>query len=84
MILNMKKLLLVLGMITCMLGLTACGGTVEEVDNYGITEEQAFQYAEGLINTMNQIVLADQKEEYKSDSVVYAALDNYDYLFIYQ
>ena len=41
----MKKLLLVLGMITCMFGMTACGAAVEEVDTYGITEEQAFEYA---------------------------------------
>ena len=73
----MKKLLLVLGMITCMFGLTACGGAVEEVDNYGITEEQAFQYAEGLIDTMNQIVLTGQEEQYKSDTVIYAALTSY-------
>ena len=44
----MKKLLLVLGMITCMFGMTACGGTVEEVDNYGITEADAFAYADGF------------------------------------
>lgn len=73
----MKKILLVLGMITCMLGLTACGGAVEEVDNYGITEEQAFQYAEGLIDTMNQIVLTGQEAQYESDNVVYTALTNY-------
>lgn len=74
----MKKLLLVLGMITCMFGLTACGGTVEEVDNYGITEEQAFEYADGLIETMNQIVLAGQIEQYESDDVIYTALTNYE------
>jgi len=73
----MKKLLLVLGMITCMFGLTACGGTVEEVDNYGITEEQAFQYADGLIDTMNQIVLTGQEAQYESDNVIYTALTNY-------
>ena len=73
----MKKLLLVLGMITCMFGLTACDGTVEEVDNYGITEAQAFEYADGLIDTMNQIVLAGQAEQYESDAVIYAALTNY-------
>ncbi|MBR4981362.1 MAG: OadG family protein [Lachnospiraceae bacterium] len=74
----MKKLLLVLGMITCMFGLTACGGTVEEVDNYGVTEEQAFEYADGLIDTMNQIVLAGQMEQYESDNVIYTALTNYE------
>ena len=74
----MKKLLLVLGMITCMFGLTACGGTVEEVDTYGITEEQAFEYADGLIETIDQIVTAGQIEQYKSDDVIYAALTNYE------
>ncbi len=74
----MKKLLLVLGMITCMFGMTACGGTVEEVDNYGITETDAFAYADGLIETMNQIVAAGQVEQYESDDVIYAALTNYE------
>ena len=74
----MKKLLLVLGMITCMFGLTACGGTVEESDNYGITEADAFAYADGLIETMDQIVTAGQIEQYESDDVIYAALNNYE------
>ena len=74
----MKKLLLVLGMITCMFGMTACGGTVEEVDNYGITEADAFAYADGLIETMDQIVAAGQVEQYESDDVIYTALTNYE------
>ena len=74
----MKKLLLVLGMITCMFGLTACGGTVEEVDNYGITEAQAFEYADGLIENMDQIVAAGQVEQYESENVIYTALTNYE------
>ncbi len=72
----MKKFFLVLGMITCMFGLAACGKEVE-TENYGITDEQAFEYADGLIETMNQIVLAGQQEQYKSDDVIYAALENY-------
>ena len=74
----MKKLLLVLGMITCMFGLTACGAAVEEVDNYGITEADAFAYADGLIETIDQIVAAGQVEQYKSENVIYAALTNYE------
>ena len=74
----MKKLLLVLGMITCMFGMTACGSTVEEVENYGITEADAFAYADGLIETMDQIVTAGQIEQYESDNVIYAALTNYE------
>ena len=74
----MKKLLLVLGMITCMFGLTACGGSAEEVDNYGVTEADAFAYGEGLIDNMYQIVLAGQIEQYESDAVIYAALTNFE------
>lgn len=61
-----------------MFGLTACGGTVEEVDNYGITEADAFAYADGLIETMDQIVTAGQIEQYESEDVIYAALTNYE------
>ena len=61
-----------------MFGMTACGAAIEEVDTYGITEEQAFEYAEGLIATMDQVVAAGQVEEYKSDAVIYAALTNYE------
>ena len=61
-----------------MFGMTACGGTVEEVDTYGITEEQAFEYADGLIATMDQIVAAGQVEQYESDDVIYAALTSYE------
>ena len=74
----MKKLLLVLGMITCMFGLTACGGTATEVDTYGVTDEQILEHAVGMIETMDQIVLAGQTEQYKSDNVIYSALTNYE------
>lgn len=74
----MKKLLLVLGMITCMFGMTACGGSkVEVVENYGVTEEQAAEYAVGLIETMNEVVVAGQEELYESDAVVYSALGSF-------
>ena len=73
----MKKLLLVLGMITCMLGLTACAATKEPVEDYGITEDMAAQYASGLIGSMNEIVLTGQEAQYASDEVITSALENY-------
>ena len=73
----MKKLLLILGMITCMLGLTACANNVESAVDYGITDEMARQYAEGLINSINEIVLTGQEAQYKSDAVIFGALENY-------
>lgn len=72
----MKKLLLVLGMITCLFGLAACG-TTEVVEESVITEDMAAQYAEGLISSMYEIVLTGQEEQYKSDEVITRALDNF-------
>lgn len=50
-------------------------GSAEE---YGLTEEKIKDYAEGVIETMEQIV-ADrtQIEQYKSEKVIYNALNNY-------
>ena len=50
----MKKWLLVLGMITCMMGLTACAQT-EEPEAF-LTQEEAELVAEENITAMNQIV----------------------------
>ena len=72
----MKKLLLVLGMITCLFSLAACG-TTEAVEETIITEEMAAQYAEGLVSSMYEIVLTGQEEQYKSDEVIASALSNF-------
>ncbi len=73
----MKKLLLVLGMITCMFGLTACQKTETVKEDYGVTEEQAAEYGKGLVETMNAIVLNQEMEQYASQEIIYAALENY-------
>lgn len=73
----MKKFLLVLGMITCIFGLTACQKEEVITENYGVTEEQAAEYGKGLIETINDIVLYQEMEQYASEEVIYAALGNY-------
>ena len=55
----MKKWLLVLGMITCMLGLTACGGQKEVIPF--VTDEQAKEVALYDIETIHgSVVTGDQ------------------------
>lgn len=61
----MKKWLLVLGMITCMLGLTACGGKKEETPF--LTNEQASEIALYNIETINQIVVTGQQAQLTED-----------------
>ena len=73
----MKKLLLVFGMITCMLGLAACSAKQGTVDNYGVTEEVAIEYAAGLINSVNEIVVTGQEAQYQSEPVLVAAFENF-------
>lgn len=55
----MKKWLLVLGMITCMFGLTACGQTEETTY---LSDEKAFSFAQSMIETINQGVVADAED----------------------
>lgn len=70
----MKKWLLILGMITCMLGLTACGQT-EEITPL-MTKEYAEQYAQDNITAMNQIVQQDAQDQV-TDSVWAEALESW-------
>ena len=73
----MKKMLLVLGMITCILGLTACGSNAEEVLNAKITEEEAIMYADQLVESVNSVVVQGMEAQYESDDVITAALDSW-------
>lgn len=73
----MKKMLLVLGMITCILGLTACGSNAEETVNAKITEEEAIMYADQLVESINTVVLQGMEAQYESDEVISAALSSW-------
>lgn len=57
----MKKWLLVLGMITCMIGLTACGGQKEVIPF--LTDAEASDYATEQIETLNNVVNQNQQSQ---------------------
>lgn len=71
----MKKLFAVLGMITCMIGLTACGST-EETTSAPISAEQLIQYGEQNVASMQQIISQDAESQYEDSEVIYAGLTN--------
>lgn len=73
----MKKMLLVLGMITCIFGLSACGSSAEKVVNAKITEEEAIMYADQLVESINTVVLQGMEAQYESDAVITAALESW-------
>lgn len=71
----MKKFLLVLGMITCMLGMTACGKT-EEIKPI-MDEATATTTAEYTVEQIAQIVASGLGEQYEKDAVISAAIESW-------
>ncbi len=57
----MKKWFLVLGMITCIFGFTACGRQEEEAEL--LTTQEAEQFAENLLSVIDQVVSQNSESE---------------------
>ena len=70
----MKKLLVILGVITCMVGLCACGE--EATLDPSINAEEVLLNSEATVKTIHMIVSlnADVIEQYADDPVIYAGL----------
>lgn len=71
----MRKLLAILGMVTCMVGLSACGQ--EETVSGPLTEEQAIQDGINTVEQMNIIVSQDAIDQYIALESVHAGLENW-------
>ncbi len=71
----MRKLLAILGMVTCMVGLSACGQ--EETSVGPITEEQAVEYGATTVQQIDMIVSQGAIEQYADQDVVYAGLSGW-------
>ena len=70
----MKKLLVILGMITCMVGLCACGE--EATLNPSVNAEEVLMSADATVKAIDMIVSLDAGvvEQYADDPVSYAGL----------
>ena len=68
----MKKLLVILGVITCMVGLCACGE--EESLDQSINAEEVLLNSEAMVEMIDMIVGMNATEQYASDPVIYAGL----------
>lgn len=73
----MKKFLLVLGMITCMIGMTACGKQAEEAKPI-MDEATATATAEYTVEQIAQIVSSGLSEQYAEDPVIAKALESWE------
>lgn len=70
----MKKCLAILGMITCMVGLTACGS--KEVTPL-INEQDAVSSGQSIVESLNQIVSQGAQDQYAGEEVISSALDSW-------
>ena len=73
----MKKFLLILGMVACMAGLTACGQQNQEVAKPLMSQEDAQTLGQQVVETINQYVVYQAKDQV-TDAVVLAAIDSWE------
>lgn len=67
----MKKLFAILGMITCMVGLCACGNKDAAEDH---SNDSLIQVSDSLLQQMDMVVSQGAVEQYTADPVIYAGL----------
>lgn len=65
----MKKWLLILGMITCMLGLTACGAE-KETETPVLSEEEAGELGRQIVEDVNQYVVMQAQDQAPNQLIV--------------
>ncbi len=73
----MKKFLLVLGMITCLVGLSACGKAEEPYQGM-LTQEAAEATIENFMGSLNEVVMMGQQAEFAKEPALAAALASYE------
>ena len=71
----MKKLLAILGMVTCMAGLTACGQTATETQL--LPETQAIEEGKYIVESLNQMYLQGVTEKDVEDAIAAASLKSW-------
>ncbi len=70
----MKKLIAILGMITCMIGLTACGEKVEDTAVHPISEADALTIGDQMVGDFWQIVSQGVEEQFAGNEAIYNGL----------
>jgi len=72
----MKKWLLILGMITCMIGLAACGSEAGNVTG-PVSEEEAVEFGEQTVNSIYQIYSMGAEADYAENEVAYNGIQSF-------
>ena len=70
----MKKLLAILGVITCMVGLCACGQEETKASADTANDDMLIQQFEAMVEQFNMVISQDAVEQFTADPVIYNAL----------
>ncbi|MCH5257259.1 MAG: OadG family protein [Lachnospiraceae bacterium] len=73
----MKKLLAILGMITCMIALAACGAADETQSLSDEEKTQLITAGEINVNALYQVIASDAVEQYAGNEVIYNGLQSF-------
>ena len=75
----MKKWLLVLGMITCMTAMSACGNkaVTDTAEIMPVTQEQVDEYATNTVSSLNKIVTEGAQSQYADNAVITSAVESW-------
>ena len=78
----MKKILIILGMVTCLAGMTACSETQADSaqDDFAIPEETVIAIADSMIEDISQVVDEGLQDQYASNEVVSGWLQSWEML----
>ena len=74
----MKKFLLLLGMVTCLIGTAACGKADQvQESQLQIDEASLINYSDQVVNALNEIVTGGMQDKYASDAVISAGISSW-------
>ncbi len=73
----MKKVLIVLGMLTCLFGLTACGNKEEQETTALVTEEEAIEIADQIVSDITEMIAQGMDAYYESDATFSAIFSSW-------
>lgn len=75
----MKKFLLLLGMVTCLIGTAACGKADQvQESQMQIDEASLINYSDQVVNALNEIVTGGMQDQYASDAVISAGISSWE------
>lgn len=73
----MRKILAILGMLTCMIALSACGTNEETQQISDAEKQQLITAGESNVNALYQVISSGTVDQYKNNTVIYDGLNSF-------